>query len=60
MSFCEVADAKVGIQVSRRKFYTHIHLDYIFLFFFREFQPMTSASDDSSLLSDQDTNQFLV
>ena len=29
-------------------------------FFFREFQPMTSALDDSSLSSDQDTNQFLV
>ena len=26
------------------------------VFFFREFQPMTSASDDSSLLSDQDIN----
>ena len=34
MSFCEVADARVGIQVSRRKFYIHIHLDYIFLFIF--------------------------
>ena len=29
-------------------------------FFFREFQPMASASDDSSLSSNQDTNQFLV
>ena len=26
------------------------------LFFFRELQPMTSASDDNSLSSDQDTN----
>ena len=25
-------------------------------FFFREFQPMTSAPDDSFLSSDQDTN----
>ena len=25
-------------------------------FFFREFQPMASASDDSSLSLDQDTN----
>ena len=29
-------------------------------FFFREFQPMMFAFDDSSLSSDQDTNQFLV
>ena len=33
-------------------------------FFFREFQPMASAPDNSSLnsflLSDQDINQFLV
>ena len=29
-------------------------------FFFREFQPIASTLDDSSLLSDQDTNQFLV
>ena len=29
-------------------------------FFFREFQLMASAPDDSSLSSDQDTNQFLV
>ena len=29
-------------------------------FFLREFQPMASTSDDNSLLSDQDTNQFLV
>ena len=33
---------------------------FIFFIFEREFQPMASASDDSSLLSDQDTNQFLV
>ena len=31
-----------------------------FTFFFREFQFMTSAPDDSSLSSDQDINQFLV
>ena len=29
-------------------------------FFKREFQLMSSAFDDSSLSSDQDTNQFLV
>ena len=29
-----------------------------FFFFFREFQPMTSAPNDSFLSSDQDTNQF--
>ena len=32
---------------------------YIILFF-REFQPMTSASDNSSLLSNQDIDQFLM
>ena len=34
----------------------------IFFFFFleREFEPMASAPDDSSLSLDQDTNQFLV
>ena len=35
----------------------------VFFFFFkreREFQPMASAPDDSSLSSDQDTNQFLA
>ena len=31
-----------------------------FFFFLREFQPMTSALGNSSLSSDQDTNQFLV
>ena len=31
-----------------------------FFFFEREFQPMVSAPDDRFLLSDQDTNQFLV
>ena len=28
--------------------------------FFREFQFMASTSDDNSLLSNQDTNQFFV
>ena len=28
--------------------------------FFREFQPIVSAPDDSSLSLDQDTNQFFV
>ena len=32
----------------------------MFLFFLREFQPMTSTPRDGSLSSDQDTNQFLV
>ena len=31
----------------------------VYFFFFREFQPMVSALDNSSLSSDQDTNQFL-
>ena len=31
-----------------------------FFFFFKKFQHITSTSDDSSLLSNQDTNQFLV
>ena len=31
-----------------------------YFFFLREFQPMAFAPDDSSLSSDQDTNQFLV
>ena len=34
---------------------------YIILFFFyRKFQPMTSASDNSFLSSNQDTDHFLV
>ena len=32
----------------------------IITFFLRVFQPMTFAPNDSSLSSDQDTNQFLV
>ena len=32
----------------------------LFFFFEREFQPIASASDDSSLLSNQNTNWFLV
>ena len=31
-----------------------------FFFFLREFQPMASAPDDSSLSSNQDTNQFFI
>ena len=31
-----------------------------FFFFWREFQPMMFALDDSFLSSDQDTNKFLV
>ena len=40
-----------------------LHLIYIYIFFFflqKEFQPMTSAPNDSSLLSNQDINRFLV
>ena len=33
---------------------------YIISFFYRKFQPMASASDNSSLSSNQDTDQFLV
>ena len=33
---------------------------YIYIFFFLEFQLMSFALNDSSLLSDQDTNRFLV
>ena len=35
-------------------------IDEILYFFKREFQLMASAFDDSSLSSNQDTNQFLV
>ena len=38
-------------------------IKYTFFFFLKEsfkFQPMASTPDDSSLSSDQDTNQFLV
>ena len=38
------------------KFITSIYI-YIFE---REFQPMVFAPNDSSISSDQDTNQFLV
>ena len=41
------------IEISTKKIIT-------FFFLEREFQPMASALDDSSLSSDQDTNQFLV
>ena len=33
---------------------------FIYIFLLREFQPMASTSNDSSLLSDKDTNWFLV
>ena len=35
-------------------------LHELYIYIFREFQPMASAPDDNSLSSDQDTNQFLV
>ena len=39
----------------------NLNLSFPTLFFiFKEFQPMAFAPDDSSLSSDQDTNQFLV
>ena len=31
---------------------------FLYDLFFREFQPMASTPDDSSLSSNQDTNQF--
>ena len=37
-----------------------IHIKFFFFFFFLEFQPMASALNDSFLILDQDTNQFLV
>ena len=37
--------------------HNYYNIDFFFL---REFQPMAFAPNDSSLLSDQDTNQFLV
>ena len=39
---------------------SHYPIQLSFTFFFREFQPMAFAPNDSSLLLDQDTNQFLV
>ena len=42
-------------------FFTNLYIPIyacILLFFSREFQPMVSAPDDSSLSSDQDTNQL--
>ena len=33
-------------------------LEFILLFFFREYQPMASAPDKRFLSSDQDINQF--
>ena len=35
-----------------------MRLHHKYQFFFREFKPMASAPDDSSLSSDQGTNQF--
>ena len=34
--------------------------ELIFFFFLREFQPMASAPDDSSLSSNKDTDQFFM
>ena len=41
-------------------FYFIFPLYDVWFFFGREFQPMASTSDDSSLLLDQDTNKFFV
>ena len=41
-------------------FYLATQHNSFFFFLEREFQPMAFALDDSSLLLDQDTNQFLV
>ena len=38
----------------------NIFINYNIYIYIREFQPMTSASGNSSLLSNQDTNWFLV
>ena len=35
----------------------NVHTNEVF-FFFKEFHPIMSASDDSSLSTNQDTNQF--
>ena len=40
-------------------YYCYFYLFVVF-FFLRVFQPMMSAPDNSSLSSDQDTNQFLM
>ena len=49
------------------KLYIYIYIYYLLFihekclyFFYREFQPKVFASDNSSLLSNQDTNWFLV
>ena len=42
-------------------YYYYLREGFKFFFFLeRKFQPMAFASDNSSLSSDQDTNQFLV
>ena len=40
--------------------YTRMHLLQLVFFFLREFYLMAFISDDNSLLSNQNTNQFLV
>ena len=39
---------------------TQRHTKHIIAISFRDFQPITFALDDNSLLSDQNTNRFLV
>ena len=39
---------------------TQRHTKHIIAISFKDFQPITFASNDNSLLSDQDTNRFLV
>ena len=47
-------------KLPKKTVYIREFISYFFFFFEREFQPMASASDDSFLSPDQDTNQFLV
>ena len=47
--------------IKRNFFFFFLRKKYVYLIvFLGEFQYMTSASDDSSLSLDQDTNQFLI
>ena len=48
---------RVEVQVSMREFHIFI---YIYIYFFFERISTYDVRDDSSLSSDQDTNQFLV
>ena len=52
--------AASSIQVCYKVYYLIYFIQTIFFFFYRKFQLMASTPNDSSLSSDQDTNQFLV